>query len=215
MRADSDRLPLALLALAAVICLVTVYDPAAGRVSWLLEVGPGLLGIGVMVGVHRRFPFSHWVHVCTFLHLLVLVYGGYYTYAATPLGNWAKEAFELERNHYDRVGHLALGVFPAFTIREVLLRCTPLVRGGWLTFLILSVVLAIAAFWELLEWWVTLLVASDVGQAFLGSQGDIWDAQWDMFLALVGAAAALALFARAHDRSLARVPGVSAAARVN
>jgi putative membrane protein len=209
-----DRLPLVLLALAAVICAATFYDPAAGRVSWLLEVGPGLVGIAIMVAVHRRFPFSHWVHVCTFLHLLVLIYGGYYTYAATPLGNWAKEAFDFERNHYDRVGHLALGVFPAFTIREVLLRCTPLVRGGWLTFLILSVVLAIAAFWELLEWWVTLLVASDVGQAFLGSQGDIWDAQWDMFLALVGAAVVLALFARAHDRSLASVSPGSTAPRV-
>ncbi|HMJ13378.1 MAG TPA: DUF2238 domain-containing protein [Polyangiaceae bacterium] len=210
-----DRLPLALLTLAAIICLVTVYDPAAGRVSWILEVGPGLLGIGVMLAVHRRFPFSHWVHVCTFLHLLVLVYGGYYTYALTPLGNWAKEAFDFERNHYDRIGHLALGVFPAFTIREVLLRCTPLVRGGWLTFLILCVVLAIAAFWELLEWWVTLLVASDVGAAFLGSQGDIWDAQWDMFLALIGAAAALAVFSRAHDRSMARVPSVQVIAGGN
>jgi putative membrane protein len=202
-----DRLPLALLGIAALICLVTVWSPPAGRVSWLLEVGPGLLGIAVMLGLHRRFPFSHWVQVCVFLHLLILIYGGYYTYALTPLGNWAAETLHLARNHYDRVGHLALGVFPAFTIREVLLRCTPLRRGGWLYFLILCVVLAIAAFWELLEWWVTLIVAGDVGQAFLGSQGDIWDAQWDMLLALVGAAAVLPIFARSHDRSMARIPG--------
>jgi putative membrane protein len=103
---------------------------------------------------------------------------------------------------------VALGLFPAFTIREILLRRTPLVRGGWLTFLILSVVLAIAAFWELLEWWVTLLVASDVGAAFLGSQGDVWDAQWDMLLALLGAAVVLPLLGGAHDRSMARVPEV-------
>lgn len=199
------RAPAALLGLLAVICVATVWDPPAGRTSWLLEVGPGLAGVAVLVATARRFPMSRLVYGCVFVHVLILIYGGVYTYAETPLGNWAKEAFDLSRNHYDRVGHLALGVFPAFVIREVLLRRTPLVRGGWLYFLVLSVVLAIAAFWELLEWWTTLVVASDVGQAFLGSQGDIWDAQWDMFLALLGAAAVLPLFGRAHDASMAVV----------
>src|SRR5688572_26629017 len=151
-------------------------------------------------------PLSHWVYAGVFLHVLVLVYGGYYTYALTPLGNWFRDTFQLARNHYDRVGHVALGVFPAFLIREVLLRATPLRRGGWLNFLVLSVVLAVAAFWELLEWWVTLIAASDVGQAFLGSQGDVWDAQWDMLLALLGAAVVLPAFGSLHDRSMARVP---------
>lgn len=199
------RAPQVLLGLLTVICVATVWDPPAGRTSWLLEVGPGLAGVAVLLGTARRFPMSRFVYACVFVHVLILIYGGVYTYAETPLGNWAKEAFDLSRNHYDRVGHLALGVFPAFVIREVLLRRTPLVRGGWLYFLILSVVLAIAAFWELLEWWTTLVVASDVGQAFLGSQGDIWDAQWDMFLALVGAAVVLPLFGRAHDRAMAVV----------
>ena len=140
-----------------------------------------------MVAIRKRFVFSNWVYVCCFLHVLILTYGGYYTYALTPLGNWARDAFSLSRNHYDRVGHVALGVFPVFVVREVFMRVTPLRQGGWLTFVLLSVVLAVAAFWELLEWWVTLLVASDVGVAFLGSQGDPWDAQWDMFLAQVGA----------------------------
>lgn len=140
-----------------------------------------------------------------FLHMLILIYGGIYTYAETPLGNWAKEAFQFSRNHYDRVGHVALGFFPAFIIREVLLRQTPLVRGGWLYFIVVSIALAIGAFWELLEWWITLIVASDTGQAFLGSQGDIWDAQWDMFLAQVGAMVALAFFSKLHDRSMAVV----------
>jgi putative membrane protein len=200
------RLPLGLLGMLMVVFVVTVWAPPAGRMSWLLEVGPGIAGIVVLIAVYRRFPMSHVVYIGVFLHSLILVYGGVYTYAGTPLGNWAKEAFDLSRNHYDRVGHLALGVFPAFTIREVLLRCTPLTRGGWLYFLVLSVVLAVAAFWELLEWWTTLVVASDVGDAFLGSQGDVWDAQWDMLLALVGAALVLPLFARVHDRSMARVP---------
>lgn len=208
---STRRLPARLLVLAIVICVASVWAPPAGRLSWLLEVGPGLLGIAVMVATYRRFPLSNWVYVCTFLHLMVLIYGGIYTYALTPLGNWARDAFDLSRNHYDRVGHLALGVFPAFTIREVLLRKTPLQRGGWLVFIVLSVVLAVAAFWELLEWWVTLIVASDVGTAFLGSQGDPWDAQWDMVLALLGAAAALPLFSAAHDRSMAKPVGPNAA----
>lgn len=199
------KLPLALLVLLLLIVAVTGFDPPAGRFSYMLEVGPGLAGVVVLVAVYKRFPMSTWVYVCVFLHILILVYGGIYTYAETPLGNWAKETFELSRNHYDRVGHVALGFFPAFVVREVLLRQTPLRRGGWLYFLVVSVALAIGAFWELVEWWTTLLVASDVGEAFLGSQGDIWDAQWDMFLAMVGAMVALPLFGKAHDRSMAKV----------
>jgi putative membrane protein len=146
------------------------------------------------------------VYVGVFLHVLILNYGGYYTYAETPLGNWAKEAFGLARNHYDRVGHLAVGIFPAFLAREVLLRKTPLRRGGWLYFLTVSVVLAIAAFWELLEWWTVLAAAPDVGQAFLGTQGDVWDAQWDMLLALLAALVVLPVFGRWQDASMGRVP---------
>jgi putative membrane protein len=203
---EHARFPLVLLALLALICLGTVWDPVAGRTSWMLEVGPGLAMVFGLLGLYRKMPLSHWVYAGVFLHVLILIYGGYYTYAATPLGNWAKEAFHLARNHYDRVGHLALGVFPAFLTKEILLRRTPLVRGGWLYFITLSIILAIAAFWELVEWWTTLIVASDVGTAFLGSQGDVWDAQWDMFLALAGAAVVLPVFGRLHDRSIARVP---------
>jgi len=206
---EHARVPLALLAVFGLISLATLWSPPAGRTSWWLEVGPGIALIAALAALYPRMPLSHWVYVGVFVHVNILVYGGYYTYAATPLGNWAKEAFHLARNHYDRVGHVALGVFPAFITREVLLRRTPLLRGGWLYFLVLSVVLAIAAFWELVEWWVTLLVAGDVGQAFLGSQGDVWDAQWDMFLALVGAAVALPLGAQLHDQSMSRVPTVS------
>lgn len=202
------KLPLALLGVLALVCIGTLWSPPAGRTSWMLEVGPGLLLIAVLAALYPRLPLSHFVYVGTFLHVLILIYGGYYTYAETPLGNWAKSTFGLARNHYDRVGHLALGVFPAFLSKEILLRKTALTRGGWLFFLTCSVVLSFAAFWELLEWWVTLLAAADVGQAFLGSQGDVWDAQWDMLLALIGALVALPAFGRAHDRSMARVPPV-------
>jgi len=207
------RLPLGLLGFLLLICLATLWSPPAGRFSWALEVVPGLLLVAALGLLYPRLPLSHFVYVCVLCHVLILVYGGYYTYAMTPLGNWAKDAFDLGRNHYDRVGHLALGVFPAFVIREILLRRTPLRPGGWLYFLVLCVVLAFAAFWELLEWWVTLLVAGDVGQAFLGSQGDIWDAQWDMLLALIGAAVVLPLLSRLHDRSMERVPSVRALAK--
>jgi putative membrane protein len=200
------RLPLALLAVLALICLATLWSPPAGRTSWCLEVGPGLIEIAILFAVYRRLPLSHFVYIAIFLHVQILIYGGYYTYALTPLGNWAKATFHLSRNHYDRIGHIALGVVPSMLTREVLLRCTPLKRGGWLFFLVCSVVLAFAAFWELLEWWTAVLAAPDVGTAFLGSQGDVWDAQWDMLLALLGALAALPLLSPALDRSMAKVP---------
>ena len=203
------RFPMALLGVLALICALTLWAPPAGRTSWALEVGPGLIEIAVLGLMYRRLPLSHWVYGSVFVHMLVLIYGGYYTYALTPLGDWAKQTFDLSRNHYDRVGHVALGVFPVFLAREALLRTSPLVRGKWLAFISVSIVFAFAAFWELMEWWVTLLVASDVGQAFLGSQGDIWDAQWDMLLALVGAVLSLLVASRLHDRSMSRVPVVS------
>src|SRR5690606_13005578 len=163
------RSPIALLVLLTLVCLATLWAPPAGRTSWALEVGPGLLEVAILAATFRRRPLSHLVYATVFLHVLVLIYGGYYTYALTPLGNWAKEAFGLSRNHYDRVGHVALGVFPVFLAREVLLWTSPLQRGKWLFALSVSLVFAFAAFWELLEWWVTLIVAADVGQAFLGS----------------------------------------------
>jgi len=199
------RLALVLLGVLLLICLATVWHPPAGRTSWLLEVGPGLLMVGTLGALWRRFPVSNLVVVCVFLHVLILIYGGFYTYALTPLGNWARDTFGFARNHYDRVGHLALGFFPAILIREVLLRKTPLRPGGWLFFIIANIALSIGAFWELIEWWTTLLVASDVGQAFLGSQGDVWDAQWDMFLALVGAVISLLVLSGVHDRSMERL----------
>jgi putative membrane protein len=206
LRADHARFALRLALLMAVICVATLWNPPAGRTSWLLEVSPGLVYAAALAAVYRRLPLSRLVYGSVFVHILILIYGGMYTYAETPLGNWAKATFHFSRNHYDRIGHFALGALPVFTIREILLRKTPLRRDGWLVFLCLSVVLGFAAFWELIEWWVALLSNPDVGTAFLGTQGDVWDTQWDMFLALVGAVVSLAFFAKAHDRSMAKVP---------
>lgn len=197
-----SKLPLTLLVLLLIVCVITGWAPPAGRKNWALEVVPGLLLVAWMVATHKKWRLSNVVYVGTFVHILVLIYGGYYTYANTPLGNWAKAAFHLSRNHYDRIGHFALGFFPALFTREVLLKKTPLVPGGWLAFLVWSVVFMVGAFWELIEWWTTLVVAGDVGQAFLGSQGDVWDAQWDMFLVGVGGAVALATLSKVHQRSM-------------
>ena len=207
------KLPLLLLAGLLPLLLVTLVFTPEGRLNWMLEVGPGLIGFAVLAFTFKRFPMSRFVYVCILLHVLILVYGGYYSYAKTPLGDWARETFHLSRNHYDRVGHLALGFFPAFLIKEVLLRKTPLSPGGWLTFLVLSVALAIGAFWEFVEWWAALLLDPAGGDKFLGSQGDIWDAQWDMLLALVGAAVSLAIFGRMHLRSMQRLFSVEGARR--
>ena len=205
MPAPNARLPLALLGLLAPVLGLTLIFAKAGQLNWLLEVGPALLGFVALAASYRRLRLSDVSYVGVFLHTLILAYGAYYTYAETPLGNWAKDAFHLSRNHYDRVGHFALGFFPVLIVKEVLLRVTPLRRGGWLTFIVLSVIMAIAGFYELIEWWSTLIVAPEVGQAFLGSQGDPWDAQWDMFLGLLGGATSLLLLGRLHDRSMARV----------
>ncbi|MDP3275502.1 MAG: DUF2238 domain-containing protein [Deltaproteobacteria bacterium] len=199
---SSRRLPKVLLLLLLVVCALTAIAPPAGRKNWALEVVPGLLLVAYMAVTYRKRPLSDLVYGGTFVHMLVLIYGGFYTYAETPLGHWAKATFHLARNHYDRIGHLALGLFPALFVREVLLDRTPLKRGGWLSFLVFSVVFAVGAFWELIEWWTTLVVAGDVGTAFLGSQGDVWDAQWDMFLVGVGAVLSLVFASAMHDRSM-------------
>jgi putative membrane protein len=199
------RVPLVLLALVTPPLVLTLIFCRAGRLNWLLEMAPALIGYVALAATYRRLRLSDFCYVAVFLHTLVLLYGAYYTYAETPLGNWAKEIFHLSRNHYDRVGHFALGFFPVCIIKEVLLRVTPLRRGGWFTFIVLSVVLAIAAGYEFIEWGSTYIFASDVGQAFLGSQGDPWDAQWDMLLGLIGGAVGFFLLAPLHERSMARV----------
>jgi putative membrane protein len=193
----------ALLGIVLVALVISGLEPA-DRATWILEVGPVLIGAPLLVAAWRRAPPSRLLAWLLAGHALILILGGHYTYAMVPPGFWVQEALGLARNHYDRLGHLAQGFVPAILAREVLLRCSVLERGGWLFFLVTCVVLAFSAFYELLEWW-TALVAGSAATAFLGTQGDVWDTQWDMFLALVGALAAQLLLARAHDRSLREV----------
>jgi len=170
--------------------------------TWFLEVAPVLIGMPLLIVTYRRFPLTPLVYALLAIHAIILMVGGHYTYAEMPLFNWLRDAFELSRNHYDRVGHVAQGFIPAIVAREILLRRSPLQPGKWLFFLVSCVCLAISACYEFVEWWVAI-ASGDEAVAFLATQGDVWDTQWDMFLALCGALAAQLLLARWHDRQLA------------
>jgi len=167
-------------------------------------VAPILIVAPILVLTARRFPLTPLVYRLLFVHALILMLGGHYTYAKVPLGFWVQDAFGLARNHYDRLGHFAQGFVPAILAREVLLRRSPLQRGKWLGFLVVCVCLALSATYELIEWLAAVLGGS-AADAFLGTQGDVWDTQWDMFMALIGATSALLLLSRVHDRQLARI----------
>ncbi len=169
--------------------------------TWFLEVLPAIIGVIVVLLTYNRFRLTNLVYVLIWIHAIILVVGGHYTYAEMPLFNWIRDTFELSRNYYDRVGHLAQGFIPAMVAREVLLRTTPLQRGRMLFFIIVSICLAISAFYELIEWWVAAATGT-AADAFLGTQGDVWDTQWDMFLALCGAVLSLLFLSRTHDRQL-------------
>jgi putative membrane protein len=171
------------------------------RGVWWLEVSPAIVGAVVLLATWGRFPLTPLLYVLIWAHALVLFVGGHYTYAEVPLFNWIRDSFSLARNHYDLLGHLMQGFVPAMIAREILLRTTPLRPGKMLFFLCACIALAISAFYEMLEWWVA--IASDTGaQAFLGTQGDVWDTQWDMLLALCGAIASQLTLGWLQDRQL-------------
>jgi len=199
----SGREPLALLAVGTVALVVSGVAPH-DRLTWVLEVAPILIAAPILVATARRFPLTPLTYRLVFVHALILMLGGHYTYAEVPLGDWVADALGLLRNPYDRVGHFAQGFVPAIVVREILIRRSPLRPGKWLAFLVVCVCLAISAAYELVEWW-SALIGGENADAFLGTQGDQWDTQWDMFMALVGAVAALALLGRYHDRQIARL----------
>ena len=170
--------------------------------TWFLEVLPALIGGGVLLATRRRFPLTPLVYILILIHSLILMQGGHYTYAEEPFFNWLKEVLGWPRNNYDKVGHIAQGFIPAMVAREILLRKAVVSGRGWLSFLVVCVCLAISAFYELLEWAVALLSGSGA-DAFLATQGYVWDTQSDMGLALAGAILALVLLGKVHDRQLA------------
>ena len=173
----------------------------ADRTTWWLEVFPIFIAVPILVATARRFPLTPLAYRLIFVHALILMLGGHYTYAKVPLGFWMEEWFGFARNHYDRIGHFAQGFVPAILAREILWRRGVVSRRGWLFFLVTCVCLAFSAFYELVEWWTAELTGS-AATAFLGTQGDPWDTQWDMCFALVGALAAQLALGRVHDRQM-------------
>jgi len=171
--------------------------------TWVLEVTPALLGLAVVAGLWNRFRFTDFVYWWLTFHCVVLMVGGKYTYAEMPLFNWLRDEFGLARNYYDRLGHFMQGFVPALIAREVLLRLGVIARPRWLNPIIVAIVLAFSAVYEFVEWWVAL-ATGESATAFLGTQGDPWDTQWDMFMCTIGAGLALLLLSGIHDRAMER-----------
>lgn len=206
MNAHNGRSPWLLIGGTVLVLAALVVSGVAphDRATWMLEVAPAAVALPILWLTRRRFPLTPLVYVGIFLHALVLIYGGAYTYARVPLGFELQEWFDLARNPYDRIGHFFQGFVPALIAREILIRGA-FVRGRWMReFLVICVVLAISASYELLEWAVAVL-AADGAIDFLGTQGDPWDTQSDMFWALVGAVAALAMLSHWQDRQIRRI----------
>jgi len=176
----------------------------ADRLTWWMEVVPALLGFLILLMTRQRFPLTGMVYFLILVHAIILMVGGHYTYAEVPVGDWLRDLTGGDRNNYDKLGHLAQGFIPVMIAREIMIRKKVVAVRGWLTFLLICIVLAISAFYELIEWWAALLSA-EAADAFLGTQGYIWDTQSDMFWALCGSILALLILSGWHDRQLRTV----------
>ena len=192
--------PLVLFGIAAIVLVVSGIGPV-DRLTWVLEVAPVAIGIPLLLWLHPRWPFTMLLYRLLFIHALILMLGGHYTYAEVPAGFWVQDWLDLSRNHFDRFGHFAQGFIPAILMREILWRASPLRGSRWMPFLVVCFCLAFSAFYEFIEWWGALIMG-EAADAFLAIQGDVWDTQWDMFLAMCGAIIALLVLVRVHDRQL-------------
>ena len=195
--------PLTLLGVGALLLALSAvhaFEPG----TWVMEVFPIFIAVPILLATGRKFPLTPLLYTLIFVHAGILMLGGHYTYARVPLGFWMEQAFGFTRNHYDRIGHFAQGFVPAIVAREVLLRRTPLRRGGWTFFIVCSICLAVSACYEFIEWW-SAVIGGSAATDFLGTQGDVWDTQWDMLFALIGSICAQVTLSRLHDRQLVRV----------
>jgi len=200
----TSPLHLALLSLWTLALATSAYH-SYDSFTWILEVFPAVIGIGLLIVTYRRFRLTNLLYVLIFVHSLILMLGGHYSYARVPLGFWMEGMFGFTRNNYDRIGHFAQGFVPAMIARELFLRHRVIRRGPWMVTVIILICLGISAMYELFEWRTSLLSGS-AADAFLGTQGDPWDTQEDMFMAGVGASIALLLLSRVHDIALTRLP---------
>ena len=184
----------------AAVLVWSAINPA-DYFTWFLEVLPAIIGLLVLLATRKSFPLTPLVYVLILIHCVILMVGGHYTYAEVPLFDWIRDSFGLARNNYDKVGHFAQGFIPAMVAREILIRKKVVLVRSWLAFLVVCFCLAFSAFYELIEWAVAL-ASGESAEAFLGTQGYVWDTQSDMGFALVGAVSALLLLSRLHDRQL-------------
>jgi putative membrane protein len=208
---DRRLTPPVLLAIVVVALILTGIRPY-DRLTWFLETFWVMVGVPLVVLTWRRFPLTTLLCCLLAVHALVLIMGGLYTYARTPVGYWIQDLFDLSRNPYDRIGHFVQGFVPAILVREILVRRSPLRGSRWLAPLVVCACLAFSAFFEMIEWWAAV-GAGAAADDFLATQGDVWDTQWDMFLALVGAITSLLLLSRWHDRQLATIEATAPAPR--
>lgn len=185
-------------------CLIFSGIDPFDRTTWILEAFPVLIGVPLLLWLDYRHKVTMLLFVLITLHCLVLMYGGAYSYARAPMGFWLQDVFNFSRNPYDRIGHFMQGFVPAILAREVLLRSAKIHSRRWLFFLCVAVCLAFSAFYELIEWAAALILGQGADE-FLGTQGDQWDTQWDMFMALVGALSSLVLLSRKHDKQLEKL----------
>ena len=194
---------LALLLIVAIVFCWSGWRPH-DRFTWWLEIAPGLAGIAILLATYRRFTFTTLCYTLVALHICILCVGGHYTYARVPVFDWLPPVFGWERNHFDRLGHFMQGFVPAMIAREIFVRLQIVNRKKWIPFLVVSVCLAISAFYELVEWW-TAHVSGSAADDFLGTQGDVWDTQEDMCMALIGVVCALLFLSYFQDRALRKI----------
>ncbi|WP_373367407.1 DUF2238 domain-containing protein [Thermaerobacillus caldiproteolyticus] len=202
VRTDGNiRIHLFLLLVVIAVFIWSAIKPAS-YLTWLLEVSPAVVGLIIIIAAYNKFRFTTLSYVIIAILAIIMFVGGHYIYSKVPLFNWIKDAFDLKRNHYDRFGHLLKGLF-VIVLREILLRKTPLTKGPWLFAIVVSMSLAIAALYEIIEWLVSKISkGGEASKDFLGIQGDIWDTQWDMLCCLIGSVIALFVFSKLHDRLL-------------
>jgi len=200
----SNRCPLVLLLAVLAFFVWSAIAPHDTRLTWVLETLPFMMALPVLLLTYRRFPLTNLTYILIAIHAMILMLGAHYSYAKVPLGFWMEDWFGWTRNNYDKIGHLMQGFGPAIYVREILARSSPLKPGKWLGFLSIAVPLAFSALYEIIEWLASLSNPTDT-EAFLGTQGYIWDTQSDMFLCLVGSVVALILLTKLHNRYLSRV----------
>jgi putative membrane protein len=197
----SRKIHLFLLLVVIAVFIWSAMKPAS-YLTWALEVSPAVVGLIIVIAAYNKFRFTTLSYVIIAILAISMFVGGHYIYSKVPLFDWIKDTYDLKRNHYDRFGHLLKGLF-AIVLREILLRKTPLTKGPWLVTIVLSMSLAIAALYEIIEWLVSKISkGGEASKNFLGIQGDIWDTQWDMLCCLIGSIVALLIFSKLHNKLL-------------